>query len=620
MLKRKRRPPMRFLQPTAECLETRELLSVANPVANFTPTTPTQVVRGTDPDGAQWTLALYGPGAISVVGTDGDTFDSNTQNLQESILSITVAGSISTETRLVGTVKPSSTNGDTNVYFQNLNVTNTGELGKIDVGQVNNFRTVQNGIYAIDMPNFYLAHTEVNTPDVPSLIHTSAMSAGQIEIPEGVNTLRIGGVDVDYTPAGGTPLNQTGQNNEFQISLGLPVVQGTSIIVNSVNSDAEENSSATGPSNATFQDYATFLVTGRLNLFQANTITGNTSTFQGTDNGQTVTFSAVPSQFPNSNSQVTPNTQTPGGTYVVSQGGAATGAIGTVRVGGAATNFTTFVTEDPLNVEAAEGQLDAKIANFYVGGQTDNVELVSPSGARDVSFGLGMDNVTINSNIIQSLTVNRDATDSNVTVERSIGNLVIGGDVTNTNINVGEDQSLFTFANFPPSVIGQPGSGIFFGDLPPTVAHPQLNLITDNIEPIAQNGGTINARIAGSITNSLITASVDGNPSQQFAQLFGAESGNLVLPRGVINVKVEGTINNSGNPLTTDPKKAFYAKVVHRAKGPVIPSKVTYAPFTPTVYHNGQIALKGLFKIDQTRVDERTARKSKKAAKNAENQ
>ena len=119
-----------------------------------------------------------------------------------------------------------------------------------------------------------------------------------------------------------------------------------------------------------------------------------------------------------------------------------------MRVGGAATNFTTFVTEDPLDVAASEGQLDAKIANFYVGGQTNNVMLLAPSGARDVSFGLGMDNVTINSNLIQSLTVNRDATDSNVTVSRSIGNLVIGGDVQNTNINVGEAQSLFTFANY----------------------------------------------------------------------------------------------------------------------------------------------------------------------------
>jgi hypothetical protein len=575
---------MRSLRPIAEDLETRQLLSTAS-------STPTQVVRGTDPDGAQWTLKLFGPGVMNVVGTGGDSFDSTTQNLAESIMTITVAGSISTETRLVGTVTPNA-GGNARVYFENLNVTNTGELGKIDVGQVDNFRTVQNGIFAIDMPDFYLAHTETTAPSAPSLIHTAAKSAGQIEIPEGVNTLRLGGVDVDYTPPGGIPLTTTAQSNEFQINLGLPIVLGTSIIVNTVNSDAEANSStATSP----FQDFATFLVTGRLNLFQANSITGNT------------TAGLVASQFPN---QTTPSSSAPGGTFLISQGGAATGAIGDVRVGGAATNFTTFVTEDPLNVAAAEGQLDAKISNFYIGGQTNNVMLLAPSGARNISFGQGMDNVTINTNIISSLTANRDAIDSNVTVSRSIGNLVIGGDVQNTNVNVGEQQSLFTFANFPPSSVFASGTGIFFGNLPPTVANPQTNPVTQNIEPIAQNGGTLNGRIAGNITNSLFTASVDGDPSMAFSPLFGSTSGSLVLPRGVINVKAEGTINNTSNTLVTDPNKAFFAKTIHRSHGPVIPPAVTYAPFkSPTVYHKGQVSLKGLFKVDLPKADFKTKKK-----------
>jgi hypothetical protein len=336
-----------------------------------------------------------------------------------------------------------------------------------------------------------------------------------------------------------------------------------------------------------------------LNLFQANTITGNT------------TAGLVPSQFPG---QTTPTTSDPGGTYVVSQGGAATGAIGTVRVGGAATNFTTFVTEDPINVAASEGQLDAKIANFYVGGQTNNVLLLAPSGARDVGFGLGMDNVTINTNVLQSLTVNRDATDSNVTVSRSIGNLVIGGDVQNTNVNVGESQSLFTFANYPASSSFAAGHGVFNGDLPPTVGDPRVNPITQNVEPIAQNGGTLNARIAGNVTNSTFTASVDGDPSMAFSQLFGAQSGNLVLPRGVINAKVEGTINNSSNSLVTDPSKAFFARTIHVSHGPVIPSKLTYAPFpSPTVYHSGQVPLKGLAKIDQGVLDYKIVKAEKKA-------
>ena len=152
-------------------------------------------------------------------------FTSSTGRLQESIDTITVAGAITTSTRLVATVKPNST-GKARVFFQNLIVTPTGELGKIDEGQVSNFRTVQNGILAIDMPNFYLAHTETTKPGTASQIHSSAMSAGEIYIPQGVLTLRFGGVDVDYTPVGGIPLNTTEQNNEFQINLGLPLVRG----------------------------------------------------------------------------------------------------------------------------------------------------------------------------------------------------------------------------------------------------------------------------------------------------------------------------------------------------------------------------------------------------------
>ena len=426
------------------------------------------------------------------------------------------------------------------------------------------------------------------------MIHSngSTFSAGQIFIPQGVLTLRFGGVDVDYTPPGGVALNTTGQSNEFQIDLGLPIVQGTSIIVNTVNSDAEANT--TTPTQP-FQDYATFLVDGRLNLFQANQITGNTTT------------GLVPSQFPN---QTTATANDPGGTYLVSAASptsGVTGQIGNVRIGGAATNFTTFITEDPITAVAAEGQLDAKISNFSIGGQTNNVLLVAPSGSRNIVFGLGMDNVTINSDTIQSLSANRDATNSQVTVSRSIGNLLIGGDVTNTNINVGESQSLFTFANVPPSISaaqilsGAPtsGSGVFWGGLPPTVANPQTNVLTQQMEPFAQNGGTINARIAGSVNGSVISASVDPNPSGLLTPLFGAGQGDLQLPRGVINAKVEGTISNSNNPLVSDAGKAFFARTVHLTRGPVIPPRVPYAPYpAPTVYHKGQDALKGLFRID----------------------
>ncbi len=586
MSKWKPTPSRRSLKPVAEGLERRELLDATGrqPVPKSQPTqAATAVVRGMDPDGAMWTLSLYGPGALNVVGVDGDTFTRQTGTLQESIDTITVAGANTIATRLVARVYPDPTTRNAKVFFQNLIITPTGELGKIDEGQVSNFRTVNNGILAVDMPNFYLAHTEPTKPSSASLIHTSAMSAGQIYIPQGVLTLRFGGVDVDYTPVGGTPLNQTAQSNEFQINLGLPTVQGTSVIVNTVNSDGEANSTSGQPA---FQDYATFLVTGRLNLFQANEIDGNTTT------------GLVPTQFVNPPSS---SGDSAGGTYVISQGGAATGQIGDLRVGGAATNFTTFVTEDPINVAAAEGQLDAKISNYYIGGQTDNVLLMAPSGARNVSFGLGMDNVTIGANAINSLRANRDALNSTVTVNRSIGNLLIGGDVQNTNVNVGEAQSLFTFSNTPPtSIFSTTGTGVFFGQAPPSVANPVLNTITGQIEPVAQNGGTMQVRIAGSVVNSVFSASVEPDPTFLTGNGFGTPQ-NLILPRGVINAKVEGNISNTGNSAVEPQSsgRAFFAKVVKLVQGPVIPPTVPYQPFaSPTTYYVGQNGLKGLFKID----------------------
>ncbi len=97
---------------------------------------------------------------------------------------------------------------------------------------------------------------------------------------------------------------------------------------------------------------------------------------------------------------------------------------------------------------------------------------------------------------------------------------------------------------------------------------------------------------------------------------FGAPD-NLVLPRGVINVKFEGVIENSSNPLVTSPRSnsAFFARVVHIKKGPVIPPSVPSAPYVaPTVYHKGQNSLKGLIKIDHVPSNLRLLRNAEKAA------
>jgi hypothetical protein len=143
------------------------------------------------------------------------------------------------------------------------------------------------------------------------------------------------------------------------------------------------------------------------------------------------------------------------------------------------------------------------------------------------------------------------------------------------------------------------------------------NPTTQVLEPYAQNAGTIRVRIAGDVTNSVFSASVDPNPSGltpssidtagQFEKIHGNKfpygaPDNVVLPRGVINAKVEGVINNSTSPLlasSTLPDTAFFARVVHLKKGPVIPPQAPYEPYVaPTVYHKGQNSLRGLFKLD----------------------
>ncbi len=504
MSKRNPSPARRslWLRPRAEGLETRQLLSMSagpgGPVSKIigAPVTgkPSAQVSGTDPDGAHWTLKLYGPGTLNVVDSAGNAFIKGNKNTPDSIDTITVGGSITTETRLVGTVTPAP-DGASNVYFENLSVTPTGELGRIDSGQVNNFKQQQLGIAAIDMPDFYLAHTNTTKPSTASPLHSTAQLAGSINIPGGVINLRFGGVNADYTPPGGTPLNQTGQSNEFAINLGLPVVMGTSVIVNNITTDAQANTTAGSPA---FQDMVTFLIDGRMNLFQANSISGNT------------TSGLVPSQFASS----APSTGSPGGTFVISGGGSAgTGQIGDVRVGGNATNFTTLVNEYPLTTTPVEGALDAKISNFFVGGETNNVMLIAPSGSRNISFGLGMDNTTINSLTVQSLRANRDATNSSVTVSRSIQNLFIGGNVENTNIQAGYGQGLFEDAASPATSVFASGTGVFFGDPPPTISDHRLGAESGLLEPYAQNGGMIIGRIAGNIVNSVISASVNPNPS-----------------------------------------------------------------------------------------------------------
>ncbi len=293
------------------------------------------------------------------------------------------------------------------------------------------------------------------------------------------------------------------------MNLGLPKTMGTSIVINqSITSGqaAQSSASSTTPT----QDSVVFNVAGRLNTFQANAIQGDTD-------------------FPSS------GFQNGGGTLVVSQTDTATaitGQIGFVRIGGNATNFAT--------------QTNDKISNFYIGGETNNVALLAPNGSRAIEFGKGMDTVTILTHYIDSLQANRGALNSNVTVDRNVGRVTIGGDVQNTQFLAGYQQGL---------------ASIFQTQTAPTTA------------PNAQDGGAIdNVLIAGSVTNSVFAASVD--PDQG---TFGTAN-DLVLPHGHIEAKVEGTIDNSAatNTATND---AFFGKLVKINKGAVLPPNVPELPF-----------------------------------------
>jgi hypothetical protein len=87
-----------------------------------------------------------------------------------------------------------------------------------------------------------------------------------------------------------------------------------------------------------------------------------------------------------------------------------------------------------------------------------------------------------------------------------------------------------------------------------------------------QAGGTLKAvLIAGDVVDSVFAASV-GPLDDQFGD------SDLVLPHGLINAKVEGTIQND-NAVPNDPTQAFFAKTVKLSRGPVTPPHVIEAPF-----------------------------------------
>src|SRR5271166_474325 len=139
MSTRKTKTLSRSVSPLAERLETRELLSSLS-------TVPTASVSGIDTKGAHWTLTLYGPGTINVVDKNGNAFSPATQFTPDDINTITVSGTVTSESRLVGKVTYVPSGSDGRVFFQQLTIDNTGAYGELNTALVHPKATLpQNG-------------------------------------------------------------------------------------------------------------------------------------------------------------------------------------------------------------------------------------------------------------------------------------------------------------------------------------------------------------------------------------------------------------------------------------------------------------------------------------------
>lgn len=479
-----RKHPSRFraIRPAAENLEHRQLLS--------------GTVSGINTEGDAWTLTLTGPGSIKVTKQADTAGNPTGLNDPSEINTITIYGTDPLSSKLVGTVIPSG-QGTGQVFFQNLTeVSNQSQRGNGG-----------DGLLAVDIPNFYLGLTAQQAP-------TSSNGGTQpaISIPDGTATLDFGGVDTTafFGTSAANSLNGNAQSNQFTVNLGIPQFAGTRIIVNKITTNSYTGTSSTSGTSSTFQNGVTFNVLGRLGIFQANEIDGSTTN--------------QPAAFANAGGVVV-QVASPGATTGIS------GEIGFVRVGGNATNFSVLSSD--------------KINTYFVGGETNNVSILAPGGTRNLYFGKGMDTATIKTHTVQTLFANRGAIGSTLTSDRQIGNMEFGGDVVNTTILSGYNQSLTSALSNPTN--------------PPT--------------PNPQAGGQMRVTIAGNVTNSVFASSVVPGSNG-----FGSAD-DLRLPLGTINARIQGTITNL-TKTPSSPTAAFYAQAVKITHGPVVPPTVPEAPYS----------------------------------------
>ncbi len=476
MSTRKPSPRDRALRPRPEDLETRQLLST--------------VLRGIDIDGDTYTLRMKGPGDVRIVNQLGPDGEPIPLGSAAEIDRITVGGTNPELSTLVGRVQQGP-DGDGTVFFKRLEAF-ANQSPQVPSG---------NGLQAIDMPGFRLGNTS------PAGTSAAGSPPASISIPSGVGSLRLGGVDASRgTTPGVAPAGA--QDDTVSITLGLPRMGGTRIVLDQVISSTQPTAATGGQPAGVVQHGVVFNVSGRLSLFQADSIVGDPDTPGG--------------QFPGG-----------GGTVVTSlpdPNTRITGQIGDVRVGGDATNFSVLTND--------------KLANFFIGGETRSVFLLTPTGSRNLHFGKGLDTVTINTHSVEHLQANRGAQSSSITANRGLGRLRFGGDVANSTFLSGYPQDLAS----------------------------ALSSQSVTADPSAQSGGFMNVLVAGDVTDTVFAASVEPSEGE-----FGTPD-DLLLPQGQITAKVEGTIDNA-EATPQSPDTAFFARSVDLAKGPVTPPDVPELPF-----------------------------------------
>jgi hypothetical protein len=458
-----------------------------------------QVIQGVDIDGDQWFLRLVGPGQIRVINQPDGSGNPVPLGTPALIQSIELAGTAPLTSRLIGEVKKAD-GGDGKVWFQQLT-----QFGGDSLTDDSN-----NGVYGIDIPDFWLGITSSATTAQTALI----------KIDNGVNTLRFGGADFTASPGAGIASRSSNAvADSAVVQLGIPSYLGTSIFVDKFVTDTKAGTTA-----GTFiQDSVTVEVIGRLNAFQANEIGGTTT-------------------------QPSTGFVGGGGTVVKSSGeylGQAiqtsiVGAIGEVMVRGNATNFGV--------------QSGTSIRRLNIGGETRGVFGLGVTGIRYAQFGLGMDDVVLHAHTMSRLEANRGAVGSEVKVSRQLGYFRTGGDVIDSVISSGLQQDLTaefrqqTANSDTPAELGGAIHALIGGSIVDSVfaaSFEPFNGEYDSAYAMALTGGKIEAKVTGTVDNTGITPY---QPTKAFYAQNVEQSRGPVTPPMAPSTPAESPAKFTRNP------------------------------------------------------------------------